>query len=271
MRILQDVGAMANTNGGTIYIGVSSNPKDEPLGVRDPKKLVKDLQEEFAKRFSPEPDVEVDYLPSKKQDVVRITVEVGTNVPYALDNNLFYVRDEAETNLAVRDEIISLVQRGLKSGHSATAAPTGVAETRPSAPTATATPKPTPAPEKGSDVAAPRTGVEIVDSQVRKGIAYHIVRDLRNGNLIKDVTKSSARKLWHYAISQREAGLPKPDQIKWQGEMAVLDARKKDDYIWYDLAMQDGDDVRVFYGVTDSGLNEAWQRLIESSNVVIGA
>jgi hypothetical protein len=39
--------------------------------------------------------------------------------------------------------------------------------------------------------------------------------------------------------------------------------RRKDDHTWYDLALRDGDDVHIYYGVTDSGLNEQWQALVE--------
>ncbi|RMG89807.1 MAG: hypothetical protein D6706_20585, partial [Chloroflexi bacterium] len=110
-----------------------------------------------------------------------------------------------------------------------------------------------------------RTGVEIVHSEKRNGTIYHTVRDLRNGNLIKNVTRASARKLWHYAITQAEAGKPDPNKIKWQGNIALINRRQKDDHTWYDLAMRENDKIHIYYGVTDSGLNETWLSLIEQS------
>ena len=107
--------------------------------------------------------------------------------------------------------------------------------------------------------------VEIVKSEKRKGTMYHTVRDLRNGNLIQNVTKSSARKLWHYAISQTEEGKPNPKEIKWHGNMAVLSRREKGDNIWYDLALRDNGSVHIYYGVTDSGLNDDWLALVGES------
>jgi hypothetical protein len=89
------------------------------------------------------------------------------------------------------------------------------------------------------------------------------VRDLRNGNLIKNVTRTSARKLWHYAITRTEAGIPAADQIEWHDNLAFLDLRRRDSHVWYDLAMRDKDSIRVYYGVTDSGLNEEWMELVE--------
>jgi hypothetical protein len=44
--------------------------------------------------------------------VLRVLVKRGEDAPYAVDDNKIYVRDEAETGLAVRDEIVGLVLRG---------------------------------------------------------------------------------------------------------------------------------------------------------------
>ena len=43
------------------------------------------------------------------------------------------------------------------------------------------------------------------------------MRDLRNGNIVKNVTRSSARKLWHYAITEREANPIHSEQVQWVG------------------------------------------------------
>jgi hypothetical protein len=262
-RVLEDICALANTNGGAIYVGVSNNPKELPTGVRDPKRTIESLHAAIDRHLSPTPEVSIDSLTSQGQSVLRIVVQSGKETPYAIDDNRFYVRDEADTTLAVRDEIVRLVERshGYVS-HQPVEAATAVSI--PEAPLpATPTSRETPPPAQAG-LAPPRTGVEIVASEERQGTVYHTVKDLRNGNLIKNVTKSSARKLWHYAISQREAGLPRPEQIRWQGQIALLDERKKDGHTWYDLAMRDNGDVRIYYGVTDSGLNDDWLSLIET-------
>jgi hypothetical protein len=44
--------------------------------------------------------------------------------------------------------------------------------------------------------------------------------------------------------------------------MALLKLRKKGDHVWYDLALRDGQDINVYYGVTDSGLNDQWLKLV---------
>ncbi len=258
--IMRDVCAMANTNGGTVYIGVSANPKEEPTGVRDANKAIETLTHHVSNRFSPEPVVTIDSLPSQGKPIVRITIEPGQDIPYAIDYNKFYVRDEDDTTLAVRDEIVRLIERRLGMERPFIP-PTSPAHEPTPTPSPVATPQPT---AKKPGVEPPRTGVEVVDTQKRDGVVYHTVRDLRNGNLIKNVTRSSARKLWHYAITQAEAGKPKHGDIKWRNNVAVLSQRQKGDSTWYDLALRDGGEIHIYYGVTDSGLNEAWLGLIEN-------
>lgn len=267
-RLLQDICAMSNTNGGTIYVGVSANPKEEPLGVREVDKTIDLLYTAVSNRITPEPDLHVDTLPSQKKQIMRITIQPGREQPYAIDDNQFYVRDEAESSLAVRDEIVRLVARGLEQGVIEMPVTSTLPVLLPEIETtAVLRPEKTPStPRKTAttpNMDPPRTGVEIVNSEKRKGVIYHTVRDLRNDNLIQNVTKSSARKLWHYAIAQSEAGLPHTDKLKWQGNIAVVDIRKQGDKVWYDLALRDEESVHIYYGVTDSGLNDEWMALIE--------
>ncbi|MBK8987866.1 MAG: putative DNA binding domain-containing protein [Chloroflexi bacterium] len=272
-RLLQDVCAMSNTNGGTIYIGVSDNPAEEPLGVREVDKTIDLLYTGVSSRITPEPNIHIDTLPSQKKQIVRVTVQPGAERPYAIDDNQFYVRDESESNLAVRDEIVRLVAHGLQRGEIELAGGDKRPELVPDAqPTAVNKPEKHhhhPSPARLSNAAPqlepPRTGVEILNSEKRNGVIYHTVRDLRNGNLIQNVTKSSARKLWHYAIAQTEAGLPQTDKLRWQGNVAIVDARKQGDKVFYDLALRDDDAVHVYYGVTDSGLNDEWLSLVGQS------
>ena len=256
-QVLRDVCAMANGNGGTIYIGASANPKEKPVGVRDHSRAIDRLQTVISNKLTPEPNIHIDSLPSQGVQIVRITVQPGPDKPYAIDDNQFYIRDDTETSLAVRDEIVRLIKTNAETAESDP-------EVLPPLPPIGQLP-PQISASATKVVEPPRTGVEIVESEKRKGTYYHTVRDLRNGNLIKNVTRSSARKLWHYAITKVENGTLKPSEIAWQGNIAVLDVRKKDDNVWYDLAMRENDTIHYFYGVTDSGLNDNWLALIEKA------
>jgi hypothetical protein len=263
-RVLQDVCAMANANGGTIYIGLSANPKEKIAGVREPQRTINRIKTVIDKRVSPTPDITVDSLMSQGKHVVRIIVFPGQNVPYAIDDNRFYVRDEDETTLAVRDEIVRLVERSLEIETVMSAAANAISSIDTSEHPDPLQEDTKPGLDERSSPGPPRTGVEIVSSEDRDGTIYHTVRDLRNGNLISNVTRSSARKLWHYAITQVESDDPSNKKIEWHGNIALVGQRKRDSRVWYDLAMRDEKGVHFYYGVTDSGLNDVWMSLVET-------
>lgn len=254
---------MSNTNGGTVYIGMDPDPKEPIVGVRETTKAIQMIKSAVSKRLTPEPEVTVASLITQGKTIVRIIVKPGNEVPYAIDDNRFYIRSEAETTIAVRDEIVRLVESAFADSYP-------IKETRSPAPEPAPVISPTHSDEKGKKAkkpsalspVAPSTGVQIVASEKRDGVVYHTVKDLRNGNLIKNVTRASARKLWHYAILQVEKGPPSSSKIKWQGNIALLDRRTKDNYVWYDLAMKDARGIHIYYGVTDSGLNDEWLKLV---------
>ena len=83
--ILADVCAFANTNGGTLYVGISADPNEHPVGVATPSRLVKTLQEEVERRITPPLDVTVDVQETHGVKIVRVVVPRGDDVPYAID------------------------------------------------------------------------------------------------------------------------------------------------------------------------------------------
>ena len=237
--ILADVCAFANTNGGTLYVGVGPDPKERPVGVSSPSRVIRALQEEIERRITPPLAVTVDGQETQGMKVVRVVVPRGDDPPYAIDDNKIYVRSEAETNLAVRDEIVNLVRR------------------------AQAEPAAMPAEEPVGYIEPPRTGVEIVETEERKGTLYHTMRDLRNGNVVKNVTRKSARRLWHYAISQAEEHPVDASQVEWLGDIGWLKRREHGGRSRYDLIQRErGGKLRVYYGVTEDGVHGEWARLV---------
>ncbi|MBM3122082.1 MAG: transcriptional regulator [Chloroflexi bacterium] len=253
--VIADVCALANTNGGTLYIGVSADPKQPPVGVTNAAAQAAQLEKEIKTRISPAITCEVDTQETVGKTILRVLVPRGDDPPYAVDDNKIYVREEAETGLAVRDEIVLLVRRGLKQ-----ALPSGEAALAPAAaPAHEARP---PAADGGSE--SPRTGVEVVGVEERDGTRYYAMRDLRNGNLVKNVTRSSARRLWHYAISQYER-LPADlgtAKVQWLGELGVIGEQKRGKGRRFDLAHRTPQGTRVFFGVTEDGIHGEWKRLV---------
>ncbi len=248
--IIADVCAFANTNGGTVYVGVPGDPRKHAPGVSNPQEGARAIDKAI-QSITPPLDVTVDVHKSGSLSVIRIIVPRGDDPPYALDDNKIYVRDEAETTLAVRDEIVQLVRRREE------AAPEPPAPVEPALGTEAALPA------ADGAVGAPRTGVEIVASQQREGRWYHTMRDLRNGNAVTNVTEKSARKLWHYAILQHEKHPVDAARLNWVGDLAMLGKSPHGGKHRYDLAQRQPDgSVRVYYGVTEDGIHGAWRRLV---------
>jgi hypothetical protein len=250
--VIADVCAMSNTNGGTIYIGVTAKPKDPPVGVPNISESVNTLRDEIEQKITPPLEVDIDALETHGKPVIRIQVPRGADSPYAIDDNKIYVRDEDETNLAVRDEIVQLVLQSLTQRGDLP--PVIPAEPEVSAPAV--------APAPGSRIEAPRTGVEIIGTEQRKGAKYHMMRDLRNGSVVKNVTRQSARRLWHYAITEKESNPVQADKVEWHGEIGLWKRYKHSGTVRYDLVQREDGDLRVYYGVTYDGMHGPWQDFV---------
>jgi hypothetical protein len=271
-KVLCDVAAFANTRGGTIYIGISAARKGAPKGVEKPAEAATELKREIERNLTPPLDVRVDVVESQGVPLVRVVVPSGPDKPYALNQTSLYVRQEAETNLAVRDEIVQLVlanrlaQQPVIPAEAATAEPDlalAVAE----APLVPVLPAHAADEDTGEGPRAPTIGVEILSSEERKGSRYFDIRDLRNGNSVQNVTPASARRLWSYAINQY---LSKPvdlNGVSWSGEYGLWRAEKRAKRWRYDLVLRGEDgSLRVFYGVTSDGMPGPWQQFLREED-----
>ncbi len=256
--VIADVCALANTNGGTIYVGASAKPKETPVGVQNASEAIDALREEIEHKITPPLEVDIDVLETHGKPVIRIQVPRGGDPPYAIDDNRIYVRDEAETNLAVRDEIVQLVAQNPSYNYQpADEFPQPIEE-------APAPPEKTPS--EGDTIEAPRTGVEIIGTEQRKGVKYHVMRDLRNSNVVKNVTRKSARRLWHYAIAEKESNPVQSNKVEWQGDIGLWKRYKRGGAVRYDLVQREGSDLRVYYGVTYDGMHGPWQSFAEEED-----
>lgn len=260
-NIIADVCAFANTNGGTIYIGLSPNKKKKPIGVENVQQAISTLQNEISSLITPSLKVEIDAHETQGKNIIRVQVPFGGDRPYAVDNSKIYVRDEADTSMAIRDEVVNLVRQGVLFGEATSAVPQLVTTTMPAA--ALQPEEPQEIVDTGRDsLMPPAAGVEIVGTEERDGTVYYIMRDLRNGNIVKNVTRTSARRLWHYAIKQRESNPVKPDRVQWQGDIGLWQRYKKSGDIRYDLVQREDGVLRVYYGVTEGGMHGGWRAFL---------
>ena len=266
--VIADICAFANTNGGTLYIGLAGDPHKPPVGVSEAELGIQQLEKEINNRISPPLRFTIDNQDHKGKKIVRVLVQRGDDPPYAVDDNKIYVRDEAETGLAVRDEIVSLVLRSQQSQ------PVAV---KPSTP---ATKEPVvelppvesiPAvPASVMDDVAPRTGVEVLSPVERQGGKYFTMRDLRNGNVVKNVTKGSARRLWHYAITRFLEIEPVLDNLKvqWEGDYGLVRRYKQGKSNHYDMIQRTPDGgFRYYFGVTEDGIHGPWKNFTGEDEV----
>jgi hypothetical protein len=262
-NVLSDICAFSNTNGGTLYIGLDAEQKKGVVGVQDAEQSIITLEKEISTRITPPLQCTIDIHEFKGKKIVRILVPRADDPPYALDDNKIYVRDEAETGLAVRDEIVGLVLRG----RSLSTSGSGPSTASPSMPVSEESrPLHIEAPlqkEELTDI-SPRTGVEVIPDIERESGRYFAMRDLRNGNLVKNVTRSSARRLWHYAITAYGEMFPKISQmdIQWQGDFGLLKRHKQGKTSLFDLIQRSPTGYRFFFGVTIDGIHGPWKDLV---------
>lgn len=256
--IIADICAFANTNGGTLYIGINSESGKPVPGIARPAQAVQQIEKEISNRISPPLQCTVDVHSAADKKIIRILIPNGDDPPYAVDDNKIYVRSESETGLAVRDEIVELVKRGVGE----TVVPPQMKSASADSPKdSSEEPEAAPVPDDN----APRTGVEVVSFDERKGARYYSLRDLRNGNVVKNVTKTSARRLWHYALMAYEK-LPRDlaeAELEWQGDYALIRHQKQGQLNRYDLVQRTGkDQYRFFFGVTEDGIHGGWSGLV---------
>jgi len=278
-KVLCDVVAFANTSGGTVYIGVSAARKGAARGVENPEGAVAFLKKELERNITPPLDARVDVVMSLGVPIVRVTVPNGQAKPYALNQTRIYVRQEGETNEAVRDEMVQLVL----ARHPVApvevpqpAAPAVAPVVEPvqlpvAIPTVAVLPEPValPAEVPSESLPLPAIGVEIVSAEERKGARYYTIRDLRNGNTVQNVTMASARKLWSYAITQYLTNPADPAQVTWHGDFGLWQAARRAKKMRYDLALRQPDapgGMRIFYGVTADGMTGPWAQFLRAED-----
>ncbi len=279
--IMRDVVAFANTNGGTIYVGVSPNTRVGVRGIDKPDEAIAELRAEIERLVTPPIEVSFNVVHSGGKSVVVISVPKGPDVPYALEGSNIYLRQEAETSLAMRDEIVSLIARAVSHQEAPEAAVAQVEEAPQAQPAQPepqaqapepvvegAAPNEAPAEEPpaetdghaGLTVEPPRTGVEIVDTVQRKGVAYHTMCDLRNGGKVQNVTRASARRLWRYAIALKEKHTFQEDKVTWHGDLGLWHKYLRAGRPHYDLVQKGPNgDVHIYYGVTEDGIHGPWR------------
>ncbi|KNG79058.1 ATP-binding protein [Mycoplasma sp. HU2014] len=113
INVLKTVCAFANTNTGSIYIGV--NNKREVVGVNDIENKINKISSFIKDRIKPIPKFEIKTQVIENKTVIILVVEKGTETPYFLTEQSgmnAYIRYGDQTHKASRDEILTLTLEG---------------------------------------------------------------------------------------------------------------------------------------------------------------
>lgn len=365
--VLSDIAALANADGGSIYIGCEPGITKPCVGLPDAAAVSAALAEEIQKRIEPRLNVKLELQRSDDVDVMHVDVPRGDNPPYVLDGHHFYVRTETETHMANRSEIVVLLQRlastqaaprnapvapehkpaqhqqrqpqqqhqqtvpqrsqqpqreqspsqqstrGQNRGQSSSQKPQSQQQPQQSqqqqqqrsqqqplpphgrggthlprlqgnvqnmqkqaAPVVEVKPNGASTPEAEKTMAngqsefqfegTPRSGVEILSVEVRDGVSYYTVRDVRNKSTVRNVTQKSARDLWLYALVQHANDVYDVNTIPWQGDRAVLSRSVRAGKVRYDLALRDSTGkAHIYYGASDDAIDARWKELIKAT------
>lgn len=277
--VLADLCAFANTDGGTIFVGASAR-KVKAKGLANAKQVQQELQQALSERLTPQLEVRYETLATEGVNVLRIGVDAGDEKPYCLDGSKFYVRSEAESNLAHRDEIVALVLESVDIGADLAApnsseagagasssgrkgrggSETGAKSRRSGGRGAQASPV------SEDPFYLPQDGVEIVDHETRGDTTYYVLRNMRNHRSVSNVTRQGARKLWNYAITQHEDSPVKKGQVRWKDGVGLIRSEQRAGKQRFDLALREGSGLRVFYGVTVEGMEGAWAQFVDDEH-----
>lgn len=126
--VMRDLVALANGDGGMIYVGASADPDRPVAGIGNADAVMDDLRAELTDRITPTPEVEIESLSVDNRTVVVLRVLPGTEKPYALSSGSIVVRDGGTTVSASRDRIVTMVRETSLSPSSAPAARDAAAE-----------------------------------------------------------------------------------------------------------------------------------------------
>ncbi|GAB4175193.1 MAG: putative DNA binding domain-containing protein [Roseiflexaceae bacterium] len=235
----RDVAALANAGGGVLIVGVEQDGSTI-TGVERPDQLSETLRKLVQEQITPQPYLTMELIPYEGRDLIRFEVRAQELPPYLGSDNIIYVRRDGETFPADRGEIMQLCRRALAEGGSSPL-------------------------DNGEELELPRSGVEIVGAQKRAGMWTYEVRDLRT---TAGVTRDRAQGLWAYAIHRyedlRDGRIDLQSQVRWRGRLGLWRAYRQGNRTKYDLVHRDANGVidHVFFGVSDWGLGEHWQALL---------
>ncbi|MFM9108408.1 MAG: RNA-binding domain-containing protein [Chloroflexota bacterium] len=117
-----------------------------------------------------------------------------------------------------------------------------------------------------ADPIVPKSGVEVVASYERGGQRFYTLRDLKANTWALHVPKECERRLWRTAIAQHEEQAVDVSKVKWAGDFGLWKSyRPRGSERRYHLVHRGETGLRVFYGVSEAGMDGPWRALAPSA------
>ncbi len=107
----------------------------------------------------------------------------------------------------------------------------------------------------------------MVSERTVEGEPLFTMRDLRNGTLTHNVAPTTKGRLWRYAIQEHQHRPVDPAAVRWRGDNGYVRAyRPRGEKTRHNLAFRGNGTLRVFYGVTEEGMSDAWKATLPSKS-----
>lgn len=107
-QLLDTVVAFANTNGGTVLVGVTDNCVI--TGVPNPETIKEKVTNWISDKCDPPPQFSIHFIQVDQKNVVVLDVPEGTDKPYQDIDRGFFVRRGASNRQARRSEILEMIR-----------------------------------------------------------------------------------------------------------------------------------------------------------------
>jgi hypothetical protein len=117
-----------------------------------------------------------------------------------------------------------------------------------------------------ADPIVPKNGVEVVASYERGGHTYYTLRDLKTNTYALHVPRECERRMWRSAIAQHEERKVDEEKVAWKGDHGLWRSyRTRGSERRYHLVHRGDAGLRVFYGVSEAGMDGPWRQFVSSN------
>ena len=109
-KLAVEICAFANSDGGSLYIGILDSGGLEGLSKEDVNRLNQWISSTSSSKIAPPLFVQTEILICDGKRILIIHVPKGSNKPYAVNTTEFWVKSGADKRRATREELLRLMQ-----------------------------------------------------------------------------------------------------------------------------------------------------------------